>query len=831
MINTTMYFKLNNETFNTTSNERGYFSFVIIPQQVGSAEIIIYIDDELFNGTNITRTVEIVKNNYEITYTGNPLNHIYLLNRTMQISGKIFNFYNKTFVLKINDKEITRRTNNSGEYSYTYTIDTPGTNTVEIHIPETEFFNEEVVNYSFFVTDKKAVTGFNFITNKTVKYGQNVTFTGSVDPESDLTICFDINGDLVNVTSENFKFNFTYYPSEIGTYNISAYIISDIYYAINRTGSFEVKKLNTTISYRTTIENESLVITYTVKDEFNNTIPYANISINSDDELNVTCDENGEYKYIMENTPETNIITYFGETYCYNPSNNTITFDNLKIKSMITFNPGIISYNNISEEYCKPLSVILTDNNNNSIANSTLELNIDNETYIVKTDENGSVLLNYTGTLGLYNISIVYNGNNIYSPCNYTSTLELRKIKVDLDLMSFIDITDIVDNCELIAPTVFDEYHRQVSTGINEIYLNGEKRTLPPNGPFEYYSQNRTVHLDIYYSGTELYESKELHKYKNLPKVNATMKLMPKSPIQKLGDTININGYLRSIIITNTTPIIEKDHRMRQTNITLNIDGEEINLTTGQSGNFSYFYKPTLGLHNITVSYKGCDLCDASSSNMTFEVIDGGKIDTYIEIDEYQRDQIYTSRNTNLKLHGVLKSENNNTIGNENITLTIDGISTPIQVSEFGEFKIVRDISEFGNYILIFTYEGNEIYNPCNITCKYEVINPNEIIKFTPDEFFDECDINITVNDTIYNNKFNLTGIITFKKPNESNGYFNRFSYCYDYGYIPMNITYIDETNTTATFSVEIDLPSNKTQYLLLYVHSTHDFIYYKDEV
>ncbi|MBO7718893.1 MAG: Ig-like domain repeat protein, partial [Methanosphaera sp.] len=220
-------------------------------------------------------------------------------------------------------------------------------------------------------------------------------------------------------------------------------------------------------------------LTYTLKDNFNNTIPNEKISTSINGKsYNITTNNNGiaTQEYIPTNDGIQKITaTYNGNTN-YNKNTTTI---NITVKKINTKLALAVSNTTPINNTSINVTATLTDANNKKLANQNITLNIAGKSYTVKTNSNGVATQSYTPIkVETQTITATYKGNSQYN--NSTATTKVTvKNKINTKTTTST-VKGVIGEKLTLKATVTDTSNKKVNEGNLIFKLNGV--TIKDNG-------------------------------------------------------------------------------------------------------------------------------------------------------------------------------------------------------------------------------------------------------------------------------------------------------------------------------------------------------------
>ena len=248
---------------------------------------------------------------------------------------------NKVVRLLINNGRKTLKTDADGVYTFDYTMNKVGENTIKATFEGSDFYNEATETVTVEVKALSAVITIDPIEG--VTKGSTATITGTLTDENGNAIAnaqvkLYINGSTKTLkTDAEGKFTHNYTMNKVGETTITAaYAGSTSYEATNTTTTLEVTKAKTAITLEPieSVNNgENITITGTVTDEECNAVANAQVKvIINGSPKTLRADANGvfTYTYTMKTVGTNNITAVFNGNSNYDATNETVTVEVVK---------------------------------------------------------------------------------------------------------------------------------------------------------------------------------------------------------------------------------------------------------------------------------------------------------------------------------------------------------------------------------------------------------------------------------------------------------------------------------------------------------------------
>lgn len=376
-------------------------------------------------------------------------------------------------------------------------------------------------------------------------------------------------------------------------------------------------KTNTTLtldSFEPVKINKTFTITGKLTDNNSNAITNANILLIFNGVATVVkTNSEGVYShdYVVDNFEENTLIVSDYNNGALNATYVSVKFNATKINTQIILNPietPVINSNMI-------ISGKLVDVDGNIIPDTTVALNINNNTYDLLVDSNGTFEYVYNvNSIETINITLSYSGNNSYNPSVNATSVNVRKIKTTITVTPINEY--IGENITLTA-NLLNEYGNPVTGGNIVFKING--KTLRTDGKFNSdmppmkfsvvngivtYTLNAESYLcnarniTATYSGSGIYEESrssavDIKLNKRIAFVNLTLN----PSVAKQNDNIIFMVSVKDIT-PNTTNTIVKNGKMifKINGKTLKDEDGNIIILNVTDGMLNFTYKVPLGL-------------------------------------------------------------------------------------------------------------------------------------------------------------------------------------------------------------------------------------------
>ena len=421
--------KINDETVNVTTDNRGIFNYTYKTTKIGKNNITAYyIGNKNHGATLSTTTLHVVK---ATKLTINKIKNTQYTD-TATITGTFQSTSEKplsaTLTININGKKYTTKSDANGTFTLNYKTITPGTNNVTVSYAGNTKYARATTKTTFTVTQKATKIIINKIKN--TQYTDNATITGTFKSSSGkplpgkLTITIN-NKNYTTKSDANGTFTFNYKTITPGTNNVTvSYAGNAKYKATSTKTTFTVTQKATKIiinKIKNTQYTDNATITGTFKSSSGKPLPgKLTITINNKN-YTTKSDANGTFTFNYKTiTPGTNNVTvsYAGNAK-YKATSTKTTFTVQKQNTIITVgSTKTVPVNKQMSVYGK-----LTDKDGKDLAYQKITIKVDGKIYTANTTQYGNYNIKITPTTtGTKTITTTYAGTNTYISSTATST-------------------------------------------------------------------------------------------------------------------------------------------------------------------------------------------------------------------------------------------------------------------------------------------------------------------------------------------------------------------------------------------------------------------------
>ena len=387
----------------------------------------------------------------------------------------------------------------------------------------------------------------------------------------------DVNGNPVENAEVSIKLdNVTYVKTTDadGQVKLFADLLPKYYTATvvfagdNRYGSsydyanVTVNKLGTVLNATgfTAYYGEGKNLVATLKDVNGNPVENAEVSIKLNDVTYVkTTDADGQVSLLVDLMPKQyRAVIIFDGDKRYSSSYATA---NIIINKV----PAVVNASNVTSVYSEGEYIVasLKDANGNNIPNTEVQIQVNNETYVRTTDDNGQVSLPVDNLLPKqYTAVITITGNDKYADSYITVPVVVKKLGTEVNATGF---TTVYGKAKYVVATLKDENgnilkNKNISVKfVSKTYVastdeNGQmklllnlvpkiyKSVVTFEGDEKYLKSTTTVNITVYKVTTKLTAPKRSFKKSlKIKKYTVTLKTNKNKVIKKAKVTLKVN--------------------------------------------------------------------------------------------------------------------------------------------------------------------------------------------------------------------------------------------------------------------------------------------------
>ncbi|AWX33168.1 Ig-like domain repeat protein [Methanosphaera sp. BMS] len=688
----------------------------------GSARVV----GNVFYDEKVNTTLTISSNNTN-PYVYDVINLTFHLT---DVNNK--NLSNQQIDIKINNQEQTLQTNQYGIAYLEYMPVNNQTITVNASHPETTSYKYST--RSILIPVEKINTTLNISKSDETVY-VNKTFNITVElldvdkngvKDANITLTIKNTTDTLltynNLTGENGKLIYPVTVNNNDTITVEAKYANEstVYKDASATLEFNVEyeQLNTTIE--ATINNtqpyvnDTINITYTLKDQLGYTLPGQNILVTIKDQTN-TITTNNEGIASIEYTPTNNQTTTITATYKannpYQENSTTIQITANKIDTQLTLT---VSNNTPINNTPINITVTLTDTDDNKLTNQNITITTGDKTFTVKTNNNGIVTQTYMATtLGKQTITATYNGNSQYINSTATTSITVKKINTKLSVK--VSNSTPVNNTNItITATLTDADNKAIANQNITIKVSDKTFNIKTNNngiATQTYTPTKVEKQTITatYNGDSQHNSSTATTNITVKKINTKIDL-------KVSNTTPINNTQVTITVTLTDA---DGNKLANQQVTLNINGKTVTAKTNNNGIVTQNYTPTkVETQNITATYTGDSRYN--NSTKTIKITVKNKIKTQTTVNP-----VIGVIGEKLTIKATVTDTNGGKVNEGNLIFKVNGVTikdngkltgsnNPLKikvVKGVATATIIPDINMTNAKNITAYYVGTTIYN------------------------------------------------------------------------------------------------------------------------
>ena len=266
----------------------------------------------------------------------------------------------------------------------------------------------------------------------------------------------------------------------------------------------------------------------------------------------------------------------------------------------------------------------LTDDNNNGISNTKINITLNNVNYSKKTDNKGIYVFSTKITkIGENTITVRFNGNTKYNADEKKLTFNVEKQDT---IITYKKISRVSkgDNVTITGKLTDKNKKAMKSSNVN-IYINGKryKTKTDNNGTYTLNTavkKTGTNNVTISYGGNNYYNGYETNTTFIYDKQGTIISYEPIDDIIE-GNKVTITGKLTE----------ETGKALTNRNINIYINGKKNIVKTDSNGIYTFtIVANKLGTNKVTLSYAGNSYYQSYKTNTTFDVLE--KIDPDIRL-------------------------------------------------------------------------------------------------------------------------------------------------------------------------------------------------------
>ncbi|KZX10355.1 carboxypeptidase regulatory-like domain-containing protein [Methanobrevibacter filiformis] len=410
---------------------------------------------------------------------------------------------------------------------------------------------------------------------------------------------------------------------------------------------------------------------------------------------NATTDASGNWNisYLVNSTGLINVEALFNGNSNYTGAVNSTSFNGLALNSTLIINP--IGDTKVNSSVS--INGTLLDGNGLPIGGVIVVVTVNGVNYNVTTDVSGNWNISYfVNSAGLINVEALFNGNS-----NYTGAVNSTSFS-GVSLNSTLIINPIgdtkVNSSVSINGTLLDGNGLPIGGVIVVVIVNGVSYnvTTDVSGNWNIsYLVNSTglINVEALFNGNSNYAGAVNSTSFNGLALNSTLIINPIGDT-KVNTSVSINGTL---LDGNGLPI-------GGVIVVVTVNGVNYNVTTDVSGNWniSYLVNST-GVINVVAEFAGNNNYTGAVNTTHFN---GPILNSTLIINPI----LDTKVGSSVSINGTLFAENNNSIANVTVVVTVHGVNYNTTTDINGNWNINYLVGSSGLINVVAIFYGNNNY-------------------------------------------------------------------------------------------------------------------------
>jgi uncharacterized coiled-coil protein SlyX/nitrogen fixation protein FixH len=329
------------ETEVNVTTKGGVFEYTTLFKEIGEKTVSAsYAGSDKYKASDATTTFNVEKQDIIINY--DPIadtaygNNVTITGTFTQADGKAIS--NSNVNVYINGKQYKVRTDKTGAFTVTITVNTVGTNNVTLSYGGNAYYNSYETSTTFNADKQDLIITCDAI--EAVAYGDNVTITGKFTDAngkaiSNSNVNVYINGKQYKArTDKSGVFTLSVQTKAMGTNNVTlSYGGNDKYNSFETTATFDVVKQDLLITYdsiQDTVCGDNVTISGMFTDINGRAISKSNVNVYiNGKQYKARTDTTGAFTLsVATTTVGTNNVTFsYGGNAYYNSYETSTTFN------------------------------------------------------------------------------------------------------------------------------------------------------------------------------------------------------------------------------------------------------------------------------------------------------------------------------------------------------------------------------------------------------------------------------------------------------------------------------------------------------------------------
>ena len=458
LIQTTMRLNINGKTYTAKTNDKGYFTYTYKTTKDGSNTVTVsYPGNTNFKSATATKTFNVKSVGPQYTYI--KLENIADVSYDERVYIRGYYYYGNDIPLtytpmtiNFNGEKYTVKTDSNGYFSYYDWAEKIGKNTVTVSYHGNSNFKAATATKTFNVKITSPIYTYVSLNDvKDVTQGEYTTISGHYYygygmPLTQTTMRININGQTYTAkTDNNGYFSYSYKTTKDGSNSVTvSYPGNTNFQKASTSTTFNVKSLGpqTTYIVLDNIDDVSYYDSMYISGHYyyGNNIPltYTSMKITINGELydTVETDNKGYFScyYLPEKVFKNTVTVSYQGNNNFKSASTTKTF-NVKITSPISTYIYLYDVDDVDYGDYTTVSGFYYYGNYMPLAQTSLRITINGETYSVKTDNDGYFTYNYkTKKSGTNTVTVSYPGNTNFKSASSSDTFKVSEQTFTIEL-------------------------------------------------------------------------------------------------------------------------------------------------------------------------------------------------------------------------------------------------------------------------------------------------------------------------------------------------------------------------------------------------------------
>ncbi len=350
----------------------------------------------------------------------------------------------------------------------------------------------------------------------------------------------------------------------------------------------------------------------------------------------------------------------------------------------------------------KGLNISLSDSNGEKLSNKPLSVLVDGVSNNLTTAEDGTCILNFISSAGVYNVSIFFEGDENYSPSNASANITIKKASTKLKIAN---VRAYLTVSNYINATLLDSNGKAIKNKELSFVLNGVtyKAKTNDNGLAKVKIPNKIGNfpLKVKFLGDENYYSSS-----NSSKLIMTkMKVYIKAPVVKSYMT---NTTYLTINLTNVY-----GKALANKKLTVKLPKKTYTLTTNSKGVAKLKFYSRICDVTCTIKFKATSSYYGSSASSKVII---KKMPTYL-----RAPSVSINSTSYGKIIITLKDLYGKALKNKAVTVNVSSLKKVYTFKTNSSGTAVFKFNAVKSYDLVIKYAGTKYYAAKSIKTKITV--------------------------------------------------------------------------------------------------------------